>query len=358
MILYDCDFSNEGSIYQISLKTSSVLNKFNTFYNIIVNRIAVYKVLQLFNGTIKKTHFVKLFHCYEHRLRNFTTQDKIMTKKIILLSYAILLAFSLQGQNKLDFWRQQRKGANGDGGAILTSGTNPDAWFKAAAQAGIEFVRLNPVDWQGTGKDFLVGNADHFTTIPAKDLAYLLKVLNIAHKYQVKILLTMFVLPGARNAYRKHDYRLWSGKEYQQQAQQFWVQLAQALKNHPAIVGYNLLNEPHPARKYQLYEAPLHQFETWLKKIKNTTEDLNRFNRLMVKAIRKVDTQTPIVLNGWMHAAPEGMPYLEPINDPAILYAFHFYGPWAYSNYKTNKGRYSYPHHMPHTAGKTRNNFV
>jgi hypothetical protein len=37
---------------------------------------------------------------------------------------------------KLAFWDQQRRGVNGGGGS------DPDKWFEAAAEVGIEYVRL------------------------------------------------------------------------------------------------------------------------------------------------------------------------------------------------------------------------
>ena len=38
---------------------------------------------------------------------------------------------------------------------------------------------------------------------------------------------------------------------------------------------------------------------------------------------------------------------LVPIAEPAILYAFHGYGPWTYVTFRANKERYSYPDRMP-----------
>lgn len=231
------------------------------------------------------------------------------TMKILIIILLGFTALQTNAQEKLAFWDQPRKGANGDGGAIPGSGTSPEKWFKAARQTGIEFVRLNVVDWSARGKkdqqsnhkrsDFLMGDADQFTRIPKADLAYLKKVLDVAHKYQVKIVLTMFYLPGAvtregKNNQKKRDYRLWTEERYQQKALSFWRQLAGALKDHPAIVGYNPLNEPHPGRQYGLYDKDKSAFEAWMKKIKDTSEDLNRFNQRIVKAIRTTDAQTQL----------------------------------------------------------------
>ena len=280
-------------------------------------------------------------------------------KTFILSVLVALAAFQTNAQEKLAFWNQQRKGANGDGGAVQKSGTTPEKWFKAAKEAGIEFVRLSVADWSPTQKEkrrkghvFLMGNADRFTKIPQSDLSYLKKVLDAAQQHQVKVVITMFYLPGAvtregKGGRKKRDYRLWREERYQQKALEFWRQLAKALKDHPAVVGYNPLNEPHPGRPYGFYEKDISRFEAWLKKIKNTTEDLNRFNQRVVQAIREVDSQTPVILDGWMHSDIKGLTYLEPVQDKKVLYAFHYYGVWRYATYRANKGRFSYPDKMP-----------
>lgn len=264
--------------------------------------------------------------------------------RLFIVSLVILFSSkALAASDKLAFWDVQRKGANGDA-------MNPEAWFKAAADVGIEFVRLAPATWKSEGRDFLLGDADHYIGIPERDCAKLRNVLDVAHRHKVKIVLTMFSLPGARyrqqNDY-KFDYRLWTDEKYQEQALAFWKELAGRLKDHPAIVGYNPLNEPHPARKDGFEDGNTKGFEKWLARHKDTTTDLNRFNRQMVKAIRSVDSKTPIILDGWFHSAPNGLRYLDPVDDEAVLYAFHFYDPWVFTTYRVNKERFSYPDKMP-----------
>lgn len=251
---------------------------------------------------------------------------------------------------KLDYWNVQRKGANGDGGANKNSGTTPEAWFAAAEKAGLDFVRLIPHLWPGEGRDFLLGNADNFTAIPEKDLALLLSVLDTAYQHHINIELSMFSLPGARNRQDNNnafDYRLWNSEKYQQQAQVFWRSLADALKDHPAVVAYNPLNEPHPGRQHGVYEAGSNAFSNWLGNVAGTSADLNRFNQNIVRSIRERDSDTPIVLNGWMHASAEGLSHLQPVNDKATIYAFHYYGDWQYATYRINQNRFSYPDRMP-----------
>lgn len=282
----------------------------------------------------------------------FLFQSSCFRKCILVVGSMLLLSSILEAQAnpKLAFWDQQRKGANGDGGALLNSGTSPDEWFSAAAQAGINYVRLFIAEWQGESKDFLMGDADNFGQLVPKDLAFLVEVLDIAERHEVKIVLCMFQLPGARWRQlnnMKRDFRIWTDDTFQQQAISFWEQLAKELKDHPAVVGYNILNEPHPSWKDHPGSSTKDGFEQWLQEIEGTTADLNRFYEKAVKRIRAIDAQTPIMLDGWQYASIEGFPYLQPLQDDAILYAFHFYGKWRYATFRVNKGKFSYPDKMP-----------
>lgn len=279
-------------------------------------------------------------------------------KNISISIFTILslcfISVHIHANEKLAFWNQQQKGANGDGGAVKDTDTTPDEWFKSAADVGIDFVRLQGIDWKTDHRDFLIGNADNFTEIPPEDFQQLIDVLDIAQKHGVKIEMCMFSLPGARNRQAngmEFDYRLWTDEKFQQQALEFWKQLASNLKDHPAIVAYNPLNEPHPARKDGVFGDDKQQFEDWYMKHKDTPADLNRFNRRIVEAIREVDTQTPIILNGWFHSSSNGFQNLIPVKDDAVLYAHHAYGSWEYVTFRANKDRFSYPDKMPTLQG-------
>jgi hypothetical protein len=65
----------------------------------------------------------------------------------------------------------------------------------------------------------------------------------------LKVALTMLSLPGARwrqNNGGVDDARLWTEPEWTTHAERFWSDLASAVRDHPAIVAYNPINEPHP----------------------------------------------------------------------------------------------------------------
>jgi hypothetical protein len=241
------------------------------------------------------------------------------------------------------FWEQQRRGANCQNRKV-------DArYWQAAARAGLDFIRLLPDAWPAADRDFLLGSADAFTSVNERDLAVLVRALDAADKAGVKVVLTMLSLPGARWRQLNEDRddgRLWREEKSQGQAMAFWTQLARTLRGHPAVVAYNPLNEPHPERGFG-FEEPGEKFDAWRARTRGTPADLNRFNRRVVEAIRSADPDTPILLDGWFYASPAGLDHLDPVDAGNILYAFHFYEPWAYTTFRVNGGRYAYPDQMP-----------
>jgi len=266
---------------------------------------------------------------------------------LALLALAALPAFADDG--KIGFWATQRKGAN------MMNAVQTEAQFAATAEHGIQWVRLAPDKWKAHGKDFLIGDADHYTGLDQADLATLKAALAAADRHHVKIVLTMLSLPGSRWRQLnggKDDLRLWRDPKYWDQAIAFWRDLAAALKDEPALVGYNILNEPHPEKIGGFEEDGSRDFVRWYRGAEHTAADLNAFYAKVVAAIRTVDVDTPIMLDAGLYAAPDAFVTLQPVEDAKTLYAFHMYEPYAFTA-PANKGQYKYPGKVPF-AGVTR----
>lgn len=240
----------------------------------------------------------------------------------------------------ISYWDVQRKGAN------YFNEVPTKEWFESAAEANIKLVRLTYEKWEGEQKDFLLGNADNYKGIVENDFILLKKYLDIANEFDIKVVLTPLSLPGARYTQSnsgKKDGRLWTKDKYLPMALQFWTDLATKLKDHPAIIGYNLINEPFPELFYgkpNFWDA---NFLKWYETVKTSSGDLNRFNKMMVAAIRKVDGNMPIVIESGLYATPWAFEYLQLLEDDKIIYSFHMYEPYEYTTKKINEGKYTYP---------------
>ncbi|MCY3974077.1 MAG: cellulase family glycosylhydrolase [Simkaniaceae bacterium] len=245
----------------------------------------------------------------------------------------------------MDYWNVQRKGAN------YFNRVPSEEWFVAAKKTGIRFARLAPDKWNCEQRDFLIGNADSFTEIPRSDLKILKNTLDQAQRNDIKVVITLLSLPGSRwkqNNDGKRDLRIWQQRDYQNQAASFWKALAKELQGHPAVVGYNILNEPHPECLFGIHDYMEVDFRKWYDTIKDSPADLNVFYREIVSAIREVDPSMPIVIDVGLYATPGAISYLTPIDDDNILYSFHMYEPYVYTSDRVIKGkRFSYPGPIP-----------
>ena len=195
--------------------------------------------------------------------------------------------------------------------------------FEAAATYGIDFVRLLPNNWSTESRDFLIGDADNYQGLVVEDLAMVRQVLNWGSASGMPVVLSTVTLPGAR--WRQHnndrnDTRLWSEPVYQEQAARFWRELALELKDNPALVGYNLINEPPIGDKQAVREV----------------------SARLVSAIRSVDPLIPIMVDGADWASPEGLSDSQPLDDDRILYAVHAYLPWENTTWRINQGRVAF----------------
>lgn len=265
---------------------------------------------------------------------------------LFLISLLVLLP-ALAAEQKISYWDTPRKGAN-----CFNAGPSEE-WFAAAQQLGLEWVRLTFGKWQSKERDFLFGNLDDYQGLVVEDLHYLKKVLAWAEKYHIKLVITPLSLPGNRWIQKnnnKLDLRLWNEKLYWQQAASFWRDLARELNDHPAIYAYNLINEPIPEMQSGVAEhGDPKRFLSWYEQYRHSARDLPAFYRLLIKAIREVDQNTPIMLDAGWYAQPNAFTYWTKIPDDKLLYAFHLYEPYEFTNnknFKEAKG-YQYPGKIP-----------
>ena len=231
---------------------------------------------------------------------------------------------------KINFWDQQRKGANN-----FNHNPTTQEWFEAAHQANIEWVRYA---WGGR-RNFLMGSSTHYKGLVKKDLEELKRTINYAKKYNIKIVLVPIALPGAQfrqlNNY-KNDMRLWKDKKYWHMTAQMWKDLAKEFKDEPTVVGYNIMNEPYPEYGSNVAEqtkvGDAKRFHKWATQHKNTTRDLQSFYQLVIKAIRSIDKKTPILLESGWYSQPNTFVHWKPFQDDKILYQFHMYEPYLFAS--------------------------
>lgn len=97
---------------------------------------------------------------------------------------------------------------------------------------------------------------------------------------------------------------------------QFWTAMAKELRDDPAIIAYDVLGEPNYTMRREADGA------VW-------------YEQIMPEAIRRIRAINPhiwIAVMPWPWGYAHRYSSMPVIDDPAILYSFHFYSPHSYTH--------------------------
>ena len=150
--------------------------------------------------------------------------------------------------------------------------------------------------------------------IYSKDgISYIKKALDWAQKYGLKIILDLHAAIGAQNNdwHGDGDGRalLWEKGSYRQRTCVLWELLADTFKGHPALLGYDVLNEAVLDR--------------------SRVSMLKELYKNIIKCIRSVDREHTIFLEGNLWA--QEIDFLKDLIDNKITVSIHAYHPITYT---------------------------
>jgi aryl-phospho-beta-D-glucosidase BglC (GH1 family) len=148
-----------------------------------------------------------------------------------------------------------------------------------------------------------------------ENLARLDRAVEAAGRAGLYAVLTCREGPGRPDFERSHE--IWRDAEAQAAYARMWREVASHFRDRAAVVGYDLMCEPHPD---QDADTPL--------------GDWNSLAKRITAAIREVDKRTPILVNSVGWAYPERFDVLRPTGDPRTVYVVHFYDPHYYTHQK------------------------
>ncbi len=142
-------------------------------------------------------------------------------------------------------------------------------------------------------------------------VAYLDRAIGWAKKNQFRVILDMHAAPGAQN----HDWHsdsdgralFWTKRNYQDRAAALWQFLADRYKEEETVAGYDLLNET----------------------VLNDPKPMNRYYNQVIKAIREVDREHIIFVEG-NHWAQD-IECLDDFSDENLVFGIHFYEPLEFT---------------------------
>ena len=165
-------------------------------------------------------------------------------------------------------------------------------------QAGFDSVRI-PIHWK------------LFTTPDADGWSLLDRVIGWCHKEGLLVVIDLHAAPGGQTGSNIDDSNGWpwlySDALAQQQTIDLWKNIAHRYRNEPAVLGYDLLNEPLP------HFPAMRQFDSKLEPI---------YKRIAA-AIRSEDQHHAIILGGakW----DSDFSVFGPPFDANVIYELHTY---------------------------------
>jgi hypothetical protein len=140
------------------------------------------------------------------------------------------------------------------------------------------------------------------------------------------------VADGVNDWFEEHflNDTLWSDPAARAAFVEMWRHTAERYRDHPAVVGYDLLVEPNSNDVGADYlNAPLDIWEPdeFYAEYGGTLYDWNTLYPLVTQAIREVDQATPILIGGNAYSNVAWLEYVEPTGDPRTVYTAHQYEP-------------------------------
>jgi hypothetical protein len=145
------------------------------------------------------------------------------------------------------------------------------------------------------------------------------QLLAAARKYGYLVVLDLHSPPGGR--YEDKSMRMFYERKYNDHFVKVWERFAERYKGHPAIWGYDLVNEPCEGK------PPLEGM------------DYLSTQTRAAKAIRAIDPKTAIIIEAADWDSPRGFNELQPVPVSDVVYQVHMYEPGQF----THQGVHSNP---------------
>lgn len=183
--------------------------------------------------------------------------------------------------------------------------------FDTLAKWNVNVIRWQMTrDWGKSGTDRDLAEYDQWLNGKLDDLS---KALDAAAARGIKVVIDMHSPPGGRLDDR--SMRMFYEKPYADHFVTIWERMARRFKDHPAVWGYDLVNEPVQNRP-----SPPGLLDWYGLQVR------------AAKAIRAIDPKTAIIFEVDQWDAPAVFDYLQPTDVPNVVYQVHMYQPGSFTH--------------------------
>lgn len=136
------------------------------------------------------------------------------------------------------------------------------------------------------------------------------KVLDKCGKLGIYVLIDLHTPPGGRD--ETGNMVMFYNPVYRDAFYAMWEQMAKRYKDHPAVWGCNLLNEPVQTRP--------------------TEDDYLSVQYEAARRIRAIDPELSVIIESNNSSSPAAFPALQPLPLANIIYQAHMYAPYSYTH--------------------------
>jgi len=199
------------------------------------------------------------------------------------------------------------------GETIQLRGLNWGWWGTAEPGDAAEAVLMSanvirmPFRWYFTGQGSDIRQTGAPGNIKPEGLLQLDQYIDWCIEQKLWVILFAGSDQGAGDA----EENYWTSPELRGEFIETWKFLVDRYKNKPYIAAYEILSEPHPKKPA-------------------TSEDLRIFYEELIEEIRKIDTETPLMIGANDHYDINQMDDVFTSLDDNIIYTFNFYLPTDY----------------------------
>ncbi len=171
---------------------------------------------------------------------------------------------------------------------------------------GANLIRWQLRNWNKEGDN---RNVEEYLAWIDERIPEVRQVLDKAQQLGMKVVLDLHSAPGG---VQNREMYMFYNRKYADAFLEAWRRLATAVKGHPALYGYDLINEP-------LQQA-------------GALIDYLTLQYDAAKVVRAIDPKTPIIIESNNAAAPEDFSYLQVLPLEDVIYQVHMYRPTIYTH--------------------------
>lgn len=204
---------------------------------------------------------------------------------------------------------------------VMSPHTMTEDDFKTLKAWNVNLLRYQIMrNWGQVGTELDLAEYDRWL---AGKLDHLAQILDWAEQYGVKVVIDLHTPPGG--SADGANMLMFLDKRYADHFVGVWKTIAGRFKGHPAVRGYDLINEPN-----QTIPAPY---------------DYREIQKAAAEAVREIDPDTPIIIESNESDRPSSFAYLSPLAMDNVVYQVHMYMPMAFTHQgvATEQPRVKYP---------------